>query len=120
MGETEKLISLAGDHRELTLVGLGQSTSPHLLAIGDDVTIKVSVQVGTSVVTSPAVGMEGGDGVGIAVGRVEILHSQELFRHVGLLIDPGIGTVQQPAAGPSQGQIPQVALDERSETIRSG
>jgi hypothetical protein len=119
VGETEKLISVTGDHRELTLVGLGQSTSPHLLAIGD-VTIKVCVRVGTSVVTSPAVGRERGDGVGIAVGRVEILHSQELFRPVGLLIDPGIGTVQQPAAGPSQGQVPQVALDEGSETIRSG
>jgi hypothetical protein len=43
-------------------------------------------------VTPPAVGVESGDGVGIAIGRLEILDSNGWFRHVGLLIDPGIGT----------------------------
>jgi hypothetical protein len=41
--------------------------------------------------------MEGGDGGGIAFDSVEILHSKDLFRHVALLIDPGIGTAHQPA-----------------------
>jgi hypothetical protein len=92
--ETEKLISATGDHCELTLLGWVQPTPPDLLAVGNDVAVKVGVQVGTSVVTSPAVGMEVGDGVGIAIGRVEILHSKNLSWHLGLLIDPGIGTVQ--------------------------
>ena len=118
MGKSDDLIVVVGDHRELTVSGLGQSATPHLLAIGNDVRVQVGVQVGTSVVPAPAVGMEGRNGVGIAIGRVEVLHGKEMFCHVGLLIDPGIGTVQQPDAGPSKGQVPQVTLDERSEVIR--
>ena len=79
MGEPDDLVAMTGDHGELTPFGLGQSTSPHLLAISDDVPIKIGVQVGASVVTSPAVGMEGGDTVGIALGRVEIPHSRGVF-----------------------------------------
>jgi hypothetical protein len=88
------------------------------LAFGNDISIEIRVQVGASVMTSPAVGMESSDGVGIVSAGVEILHSRQLFRHRGLLIDPGIGTAQEPAAGPSKGQVPQVTLDERPETIR--
>jgi hypothetical protein len=116
--ETNDLIVVTADHRELALLGLGKSPSPHFSAIGHDVPVQVGIQVGTSVMTAPAVGMEGGNGVGIAVGPFEVLHSKDLSRHVGLLIDPGIGTVHQPAAGPSTGQVPQVTLDERSENIR--
>jgi hypothetical protein len=47
-----------GNDRELLLRGLLRATGPHLHAIGDDVTIEVSVGEGASVVTTPAVGME--------------------------------------------------------------
>lgn len=119
MSETDDFIVVTGDHCELSSLGLDQSTSPHLLAIGNDVPVKVGVQVGASVVSPPAFGMEGSDGVGIAVSGVEIMHNQGLVRHSDLLIDPGVGTVQWPAAGPSKGQVPQVALDERTETIHN-
>jgi hypothetical protein len=32
-------------------------------------------------------------------------------------IDPGIGTAPKPDAGPSQGQVPQVALDESRQIV---
>ena len=67
---------------------------------------------------SPAVGMERRYAIDIGVRRVEVLLNRVQLSHADLLIDPGSGTVQQPAAGPSKGQVPQVALDERSETIR--
>jgi hypothetical protein len=119
VGEAENLIVLTRDHCEGGLLRFSQSAAPHCLAIGNDVPVKVGIRVRTSVVTSPAVGMEGGDGVGIATAGVEILHGDnKLLRHGDLLIDPGFGTVREPAAGPSKGQIPQVALDERAETIR--
>ena len=65
--------------------------------------------------TPPAVGVKSSDGAGIAIGCIEILDSNGWVRHLGLLIDPGIGTAQQPAAGPSKGQVPQVTLDERRQ-----
>jgi hypothetical protein len=43
VGETDDLIAVTGDHREMTLHGLDQSTSPYLLAIGGDVPVKVGV-----------------------------------------------------------------------------
>lgn len=62
--------------------------------------------------------MEGSYALGIEVRRIEVLRNKVLSGHVDLLIDPGSGTVQQPAAGPSKGHVPQVALDERAEIIR--
>jgi hypothetical protein len=92
VGEPEDFISATSDDGEVISGGLCQSTSPHLLAIGDDIPVEIGVQVSAPVVTPPAVGVESGDGVGIAIGRLEILDSNGWFRHVGLLIDPGIGT----------------------------
>ena len=94
VSETEDLIGSLGNHREVTVLGWRQSPSPHLLAIGEDVSIEVSVQVGTSIVTSPTVGVKIGDGVCVVLGGIAILHDQSWIRHGGLLIDPGIGTVQ--------------------------
>ena len=116
VGEADGRGIVTGYHRELASCGLAESMSPHLLAVGDDVAVEVGIQVRTSVVASPAIGMESRDAVGIAVGGVEVLHSEVLVGHIGLLIDPGIGTVRQPAAGPSKGQVPQVALDEQAQT----
>ena len=62
--------------------------------------------------------MEGSYAIGIEVRSIEVLRNKVLLGHVDLLIDPGSGTVQQPAAGPSKGQVPQVALDEQAEIIR--
>jgi hypothetical protein len=74
VGETDDLVAVTGNDCVLPSCGMGQSTSPHLLAISDDVPIKVGVQIGTSVVTSPAVDMERGDGVCVAIGRVKVPH----------------------------------------------
>jgi hypothetical protein len=72
VGESEDLISLPGDHRELKVLALVQSASPYLLALGHHIPVEVGVQIGTSIVTSPTVGMEGGDGVRIRGGRIDI------------------------------------------------
>ena len=109
---------MADDNREVTRLGLGQSPSPHLLAVRDDVPVEVGVRVGTPVVASPAVGMEGSDAIGVELRRIDVLRNKVLLGHADLLIDPGRGTVQEPAAGPSKGQVPQVALDEPAEIIR--
>jgi hypothetical protein len=76
VSETQHLVVATGNYRELTLLGLGQSTTPHRLAIGYDVPVKIGVKVGTPVVASPAVGMESGDGVDISIGCVEMSAQQ--------------------------------------------
>jgi hypothetical protein len=82
VSETKDLVAATGNYRELTLLGLGQSMTPHRLAIGYDVPVKIGIKVGTSVVASPAVGMQSGDGVDISIGCVEIPHSNDVLRHV--------------------------------------
>ncbi len=81
------------DNREVTRLGLGQSPSPHLLAVRDDIPVEVGGQVGASVVASPAVGMEGSYAIDIEVRRIEVLRNKVLLGHADLLIDPGSGTV---------------------------
>ena len=85
---------MTDNNREVTRLGLGQSLSPHLLAVRDDVPVEVGIQVGASVVASPAVGMEGSYAIGIEVRRIEALRNRVLLSHADLLIDPGSGTVQ--------------------------
>ena len=57
----------------------------------------------------PTVSVQGRDGIGIVLCCLSILHTRNgleavslgVRRHDSLLIDPGIGTVPKPAAGPS-------------------
>ena len=117
VGEPEDFISATGDHGEVARCGLGQSTSPHHLAIGEDIPVEVGVRVGAPIVTAPALGVEGGNGFAIALGRTEILDSKGSFPHAGLHIDPGMhrATAGRPTF---KGQVPQVSLDEQGNAIR--
>jgi hypothetical protein len=82
VGEPEDFVSATSDHGEVTRCGLGQSSSPHHLAIGEDIPVEVGVQVSAPIVTAPAIGVERSNGVGIVLGRMEILDSKGLFPHV--------------------------------------
>src|ERR1700722_8182667 len=124
MGEAEDVVATLGDHRVLAVSRRSKATRPDVESVGNDVTVEVGVEVRPAIVTPPAVGMKGGDFSGIVLRRWSIAHhtSRSVLvlvgvRHRRLLIDPGIGTVPKPAAGPSTGQVPQVTLDEQRHDI---
>lgn len=85
---------MTDDNREVASLALGESPFPRLLALCDDVSVEVGIQVGTPVMASPAVGMKGSYFIGIRVRRIEVVRNKILLSHADLPIDPGSGTVR--------------------------
>jgi hypothetical protein len=108
-----------GDHRAGGVRSwVSKSARPRSQAIRLDVTVEESVCVRASVVTTPAINVERCNRRRIPCLGAPI--PQDLRNgHDILLIDPGVGTALSPDAGPSQGQVPQVSLDERPDSTRS-
>jgi hypothetical protein len=124
MGEAQELPVAFCDDGVMVLSGRSKATSPYLLPIGDDVLVKVCVPQRTAIMAPPTVGVKCGDAAGILFRRFSISHDSSkplvvVRGHGSLLIDPGIGTAPRPAAGPSKGQVPQVALDEQISGYRA-
>lgn len=88
----------------------GSAGRSRLSTVGADVAIEEAIGVRAPVVTTPAIRMQSGDRLNVGCsGGPNTSWSSLAMRF--LLIDPGIGTAPKPDAGPSVGQVPQVALD---------
>jgi hypothetical protein len=126
MGETDDFTTIVSHDGELVQPGRSEATGPDLMTISDDVTVEVGIQIRAAIMATPAVSVECSDVAGILLRRLSIRHNGGRpvsvvpgLSHGTLLIDPGIGTVPKSAAGPSQGQVPQVTLDERTSEYRN-
>jgi hypothetical protein len=122
--ETRDPIGFNGDNGVLVPPGRSQTACPDLQAIRHDVTVKVGIEVCPARVEPPALGMESSDPIHVRFHCLSIGQMRrDLIRVIGggqpdLLIGPGVGTVPKPAAGPSRGQVPQVTLDEPTQSTR--
>ena len=63
-GEAHKA-AIVGDDCATAWIGLAQQVGPYGQAVGDDVPVEECVRVGAPVVTTPAVSVKLGDGLGI-------------------------------------------------------
>jgi len=122
MREADDFIATFSDNGVLVQPGRSKAIRPDLKTVGDDIAVEVRIEVRTAIVATPAFSVKDGDVAGVLFGRVSILHDETGdatvvpgMRHCGPLIVPGVGTVPKPAAGPSQGQVPQVTLDEQRQ-----
>jgi hypothetical protein len=83
--ETGQGAAKVGDDGVPVWCGPGEPVGPFRHPVGDDVAVEVGVQERAPVVTLPAVGVQAGDGFGVARGCLSVVHIPMLadIRHPG-------------------------------------
>ena len=75
VGEAGEMTVELCEDRAARPIRLRQALAPHGEAVGEDVAVEECVRVGAAVVAAPTVGVQCGDGLGVAVARTSELQA---------------------------------------------